>query len=389
MSQTPAISIIVPVYNKEKYLRKCIESVMNQTLKDIEIICVNDGSTDKSSVILEEYAACDNRISIVSQENRGLGAARNVGIKTAKGEYIGFVDSDDFVDLTMFEKLYKKAKHNNCDVVITGIYMYNTNTGEYWQSRDTNIYRAFSKEGVFTAAEHPVLLQYIGVVDKIYKRDFLNKHSLFNPENRIYEDVLFTIKTFVLADRISLIDEPLYYYRKFTGYSIVDEEVKEDHCKFDFLKNFQESKDFLLSLNLYRHFQRDFLMHQFRGIDFHRRNLHGFKNYKNFMVILHKYLEKSDYEIALSFDFGRNYRKYIKYMKEKRYIAAYLYFKFSSLLTIDNFKIQFRIPKTNKIISIKRRKFYFYTELQRQEWIASELSNINKNLEKIYSRLYE
>lgn len=97
------ISIIVPVYNTEKFLEKCLNSLINQTLKDIEIICINDGSTDKSLQILEKFANKDKRIQIINQTNSGLSVARNIGIKKAKGEYIGFVDSDDWVDLNFFE----------------------------------------------------------------------------------------------------------------------------------------------------------------------------------------------------------------------------------------------------------------------------------------------
>ena len=103
------VSVIVPVYNCEKYLKKCLDSLVNQTLKDIEIICVNDGSTDNSGRILEEYT--DSRIKIITKENGGLSSARNAGIAVAKGEYLGFVDSDDWVDLDFYEKLYNTAKN--------------------------------------------------------------------------------------------------------------------------------------------------------------------------------------------------------------------------------------------------------------------------------------
>lgn len=105
------ISIIVPVYNTEKFLEKCLNSLINQTLKDIEIICINDGSTDKSLQILEKFANKDKRIQIINQTNSGLSVARNIGIKKAKGEYIGFVDSDDWVDLNFFEQLYINVKN--------------------------------------------------------------------------------------------------------------------------------------------------------------------------------------------------------------------------------------------------------------------------------------
>ena len=122
------VSIIIPVYNTEKYLRKCLDSVCNQTLQDIEIICVNDCSTDDSLEILKEYASNDNRIKIINfTENKGVAIARNTAIEQAKGEYIGFVDSDDYVDLDFYEKLYNAAKSENAELVVGKTQMENEN----------------------------------------------------------------------------------------------------------------------------------------------------------------------------------------------------------------------------------------------------------------------
>lgn len=117
----PKVSIIVPVYNVEKYLRKCIDSLVNQTLNDIEIICINDGSTDKSLKILKEYKNKDSRIILLNQENSGQSVARNRGIEIAKGEYLGFVDPDDWIDLDYYEKLYNAAIGTNADIATAGI----------------------------------------------------------------------------------------------------------------------------------------------------------------------------------------------------------------------------------------------------------------------------
>lgn len=112
------VSIIVPVYNTEEYLQKCLDSLTNQTLKNIEIICVNDGSTDNSLKILQDNAIKDDRIKIINQENKKQGAARNAGMQVATGEYIGFVDSDDYVDLHYFERLYRVARNYNSDIAL-------------------------------------------------------------------------------------------------------------------------------------------------------------------------------------------------------------------------------------------------------------------------------
>ena len=119
--KAPKISVVIPIYNAEEYLEECLESVVGQTLRDIEIICINDGSTDNSAKICEKYAKKDKRIIFVSTENKGPGAARNTGLGFAKGEFIGFVDSDDWIDLDFYEKLYTAAVETDADIATGGI----------------------------------------------------------------------------------------------------------------------------------------------------------------------------------------------------------------------------------------------------------------------------
>ena len=136
MSQKqPKVSIVIPVYNAEVHLRQCLDSVVNQTLRDIEIICVDDGSTDGSATVLTEYAAKDPRIVIVSRNHKNAGAARNVGIDTATGEYLGFVDADDFCDRTLFEKGYAQASKENADLVSFCFNQYDERIGRCGASR--------------------------------------------------------------------------------------------------------------------------------------------------------------------------------------------------------------------------------------------------------------
>ena len=125
------VSVIVPVYNVEKYLRECLESLVNQTLKEIEIICINDGSDDSSLEVLNEYASKDSRFKIISQQNQGQGIARNKGIDIANGEYLQFVDPDDWVETNMLEKLYNFANKNNSNVVRFNYSNYNDYSGKF------------------------------------------------------------------------------------------------------------------------------------------------------------------------------------------------------------------------------------------------------------------
>lgn len=136
----PKISVIIPVYNVENYLRECLDSIINQTFKDIEIICVDDCSTDNSLDILNEYAQKDNRIKVFEQkENSGQGAARNFGISIAQGEYITFVDPDDYIESTMYEKMYNQAKTLNSEIVMCDVQKFFETSG------NIKLYNAFKK----------------------------------------------------------------------------------------------------------------------------------------------------------------------------------------------------------------------------------------------------
>ena len=125
------VSVIIPVYNGESYLEQCLDSIIGQTLKEIEIICVNDGSKDRTQQILEKYAEKDSRIQIINQENGGAGAARNAGLRIARGEYLSILDGDDFFEPDMLEKAYKKAKESRAELLVFGSDQYYETTDEY------------------------------------------------------------------------------------------------------------------------------------------------------------------------------------------------------------------------------------------------------------------
>ena len=131
INYTPKVSVIIPVYNVEEYLRECLDSVVNQTLKEIEIICVDDGSTDNSLEILKEYTKKDNRITVITQQNLHAGVARNAGLAVARGEYLSFLDSDDFFELNMLEDMYNKGKNENIDIIICGNDLFDTKEKTY------------------------------------------------------------------------------------------------------------------------------------------------------------------------------------------------------------------------------------------------------------------
>lgn len=211
------LSVIIPVYNVEDYLNECLDSVTNQTLKDMEIICIDDGSTDNSPHILKEYSKKDKRIKIITKENGGQATARNLGIKEAQGEYIAFVDSDDFIEPTMFEKLYTKAKDNNLDIAMCKIATYDNQTGEIkdnvWYYM-LGVFRDFEKD-IFNHKDTKEFTCHIAVTpyNKIYKTTLLKENNILFPEGLIFEDEKFFYDTYLRAKRVSIVDEFLYYYR--------------------------------------------------------------------------------------------------------------------------------------------------------------------------------
>ncbi len=204
----PKISVIVPVYNVEKYLEKCLDSIVNQTLRDIEIICINDGSTDASGAILEKFNKNDERIVVVNKRNGGLTSARNAGLEIAKGEFIGFVDSDDWVDLDFYEKLYNAAIETESDIATGGIVRKNEKTHK--------IRLNFEKQCVYTTFEDKVncmnAINSPSVWNKIYKRAFLEKIELKFQNVRYYEDGRYTINAFYYSDKLVTVPGANYYY---------------------------------------------------------------------------------------------------------------------------------------------------------------------------------
>lgn len=203
------ISIIVPVYNVEKYLRKGIESILNQTYKNLEVIIIDDGSTDNSGIICDEYANADKRIHVIHQENKGVARARNAGLKLAGGKYIGFIDPDDYIDEKMFEILYRNIKDKDSDIAICSIYRVETNgVQRLW-------YQKFDEEKIIEGED--VFKRFAddtfgGMVwNKLFKRDIIRHYF---PDMRSGEDVCWLMKIFLDVQKISYINQPLYFYIK-------------------------------------------------------------------------------------------------------------------------------------------------------------------------------
>lgn len=213
----PKVSIIIPFHNVEYYIGECLESVINQKLQDIEIICVNDGSTDGSRSIVEEYAKRDCRIKIIDIETRkGQGFARNRAVEIASGEYIGFVDADDYIEHDMFFELYTKASQNNNDITICQAREYDDLNKKFILSDYYSLsLLSDMKDKIFSAVDVKDKLLDINVVlwNKIYKKSYLDKIGEKFPEGYIYEDLPFFFGTFLPAEKIQIVWKNLYIYR--------------------------------------------------------------------------------------------------------------------------------------------------------------------------------
>jgi len=203
----PKISIIIPVYNVEKYLRQCLDSVVNQTMQEIQIICVNDGSPDGSRAILQEYADRDSRIEIIDKPNGGLSSARNAAYPSIKGKYTLFVDSDDWIDLEACEKLFAKAEQTGAEIVFF-----------FWKKEyilKTKIvkFRRITPQDKTTVEEKLPLLDFTSAWCKLWRSDFLFENRLYFPEGLCFEDCPVSWKGITVARRVSVLPEPLYHYR--------------------------------------------------------------------------------------------------------------------------------------------------------------------------------
>lgn len=205
------VSIIIPVYNVQDYLPECLDSVIDQTISSREIIIINDGSTDKSYEILKEYKKRFPELIIINQENSGISETRNVGLRLAKGEYVGFVDSDDFIKSTMYEKMYKVAKQGNCDIVICNYILYD-------EMQSTKAVKEFDEDGNIDKIEvlKKFLLNDVKAYawNKLYKRELFTENKIVFPSFVVCEDTPAGFLLFAQAKKISVIEEPLYYYRQ-------------------------------------------------------------------------------------------------------------------------------------------------------------------------------
>ena len=243
INHSKLVSIIIPVYNVDQYLSKCLDSVIHQTYHNLEIICVNDASSDNSLEILKEYASEDNRIKILNNaHNKGLASSRNIALKAVRGDFVLFVDSDDWIDVDTIEHCVENINRTRADFIAFGLVQYIDDTQEHKNPEHV------SREQL--TIQQPIdayMFSKVGVTawTKFFNRDFLVKHQIVFPDGRLFEDNPFSWICYVCAEKITLLPDCFYHYRKRTG-SITTSSKQNNLAKsLDLLEVLQYFYDYL------------------------------------------------------------------------------------------------------------------------------------------------
>ena len=273
-TQIPKVSVIIPVYNTAPYLRECMDSVVNQTLRDIEIICVDDGSTDGSLAILREYEKKDSRIRVLTQPNINAGAARNLGLCYATGEFLSFLDSDDYIEPAMLMDCCRIMEDRNADIVCFSANLLEMRTGTIekipWSLvtenlPDTPVFSPLEiKDRLFNTFQN-------WPWNKLFRRALIEKNQIRFQEIPRTNDMLFTCSALALAERITTIDHAYVVYRVGTGTSL---QQTNHNAPLSFWDAYTETKSFLTSSGLYDQFEKSFLNWVLDGVIY---NYHSMK----------------------------------------------------------------------------------------------------------------
>lgn len=255
----PELSVVIPIYNAEEHLEQCLESLVSQTLKEIEILCVDDGSTDGSAAILSDYAQRDNRFIVLRQQNRGAGVARNKGLEVARGEYVIFLDADDFFAPDLMEKMYAQAVCSEADIVICNGRAYSTSSGQY--KNVANYLRTSLVKGIPVFSRRDIPDHILTVTNsvpwnKLFRRSFLLREQLrFQPLQNC-NDLYMVLLSLCVAERISSIDEPLVSYRENSGRNLQSRKRAAPLC---FIEALEALYDELHRRGLFEAVERSFV----------------------------------------------------------------------------------------------------------------------------------
>lgn len=225
--QEPVISVIVPVYRVEKYLRRCVDSILGQTYKNLDIVLVDDGSNDNCPSICDEYSMVDTRVNSLHKSNGGLSDARNFGIEHAKGDFLVFVDSDDYINSNMIRKLYESLVENDSDIAICGFDYVDESGNKLPKQKRLSISGAYNKEDIYHFYDREGVSWVLGVAwNKLYRKKLFS--TLRYPKGKLHEDDFISFHLYAQIDKVSFINENLYFYTQ-RSYSIMGDKLNIRH----------------------------------------------------------------------------------------------------------------------------------------------------------------
>jgi len=338
------VSIVVPIYGVEKYLRQCLDSILAQTLKDIEIILLDDGSPDKCGEIIDEYALKDSRIKVIHKPNSGLGHTYNVGIDNATGEYIGFVESDDYIEPDMYEKLYNQIRKLDADICKTSFFKYNSlaktkeKENEFWKYRVQNI-EEFPDDKTFTIKEYPRLVNFhASVWATIYKREFIQKNNIkFNEtKSSSYQDFPFMVEVLCKAEKICVLHDYLYHWR-------LEENQNSSTCNngkklLMMPLQCENVKTIIKNFDLYEELKEAMYMHFYLANEFFNKIDKNYRReYFNLLVNLYNELNY-DKTFCYKYFENREQIKFIKTILKKKYLDAIKPRSFKKMVTKNKYQ---------------------------------------------------
>lgn len=378
------ISVVIPAYNVEKYICQCMDSVVNQTYKELEIIVVDDGSSDNTLQILKRYESSDKRVSIYEQENKGAGAARNLGLSKASGEYIIFLDADDFSELNMLEEALKFLKEKDADVCVFKSYEYDDVTGlehviDYsildWMVPDSN---------VFSWRDNPKrIFNFCNgwPWDKLYKKEFVDKHKLEFQEIRTSNDTYFVLTSLALADRICTLRVPLLHHRVNNRTSLSTTREKSFECCFLAADKLISG---LMKLPYYPQIEQSLFNCVSNFFNWHMMTISSnykkelFIRMKDEMLVKYPFLKKNrlDYEPPFLFDNMQNIADfdYQHYLLNERIVNNGNDIR-NGLFAVND-RINENINSVNRVIDLLNEDRNTQQELER---LRIELDNVNKD----------
>ena len=400
MDILPKISVIVPIYNAEKYLKKCLNSIIHQNFNDLEILCINDGSTDNSFKIIQNFSKKDNRIKIFNTPNNGQGSARNLGLKHATGEYVSFIDADDWIIDDAYEKLYYKSHKYDLDMLFFQMINYINSSGKLVESDLYNydlLSNNFDIDIPFSSNDASEFLFNIAVcpVSKLYKRKFLMENNILFPEGIIFEDNVFFYNAFLKANKISFINEHFYFRRRHS--ESITQNISEK--SFDIVPATNELLMLFKKNNWYSEYKISLINHSFSMIlewffksklilyeDFYIKIKSEFLGLNEFKDDFNQYLYEDNHEIYNLFLENNHYLDFITRYNLQLYNC-------NSIKKEGKYKVTVIIPFFNNdklihrtLMSIIHQSFGFENI---EVILVDDNSSLGFNVIDDYSKKYE